>query len=257
MSASNRFFWYELMTTDVEAAKSFYTGVVGWTATVWGEVAEGSPYIIMNAGDRGIGGIMRLPEAVKQMGGGPAWVGYIHVADADAKAAEIKAAGGQVYREPSDIPGVGRFSVVTDPQGAVFMLLTPQGQGLPPAPRMTTGHVGWHELCAADWQGALAFYASQFGWTATTSVDMRDMGTYQIFSMGNGDEGGMMNKMPDMPTPFWTFYFVVEGIEAASERVKQGGGNVVFGPMQVPDASWILHARDPQGAPFALVSPTQ
>ena len=257
MSSSNKFFWYELMTTDVEAAKSFYAHVVGWTDTKWGEVTEGSPYVIMNAGERGVGGIMQLPEAVKQMGGGPTWIGYVHVADTDAKTAQIRAAGGQVYREPDNIPGVGRFAVVTDPQGATFMLLTPKGEDQPPVAPMTPGHVGWHELSAADWQSALAFYAAQFGWTATTAVDMADMGTYQLFSMGNGDEGGMMNKMPDMPMPFWTFYFVVEGIDAAAERVKQGDGTVVFGPMEVPHGSWIIHALDPQGASFALVSQTK
>ena len=258
MPSSNRFFWYELMTTDVAAATSFYSDVVGWTAASWGDGSEGSPYMIVNAAGRGVGGVMQLPDEVRQMGGGPAWLGYIHVADVDAKTAAIRAAGGRVHREPDDIPGVGRFSVATDPQGATFMLLAPTGEDQPPAAPMTPGHVGWHELYAADWRDALAFYRDQFGWTATTDFDMGEMGTYQLFSMGgDGDEGGMMNKMPDMPMPFWSFYFVVDGIDAAVERVTKGGGRVIMGPMEVPGGSWVLQGLDPQGANFALVSQTK
>ncbi len=255
MAASNRFFWYELMTTDVAAAATFYADVVAWTASAWGEGEEGLPYTIMNAAGRGVGGIMQLPEQVRQMGGGPAWLGYIHVDDTDAATTAIRAAGGQVHREPADIPGVGRFSVVADPQGATFMLLAPTGEDEPPADPMTPGHVGWHELYAADWPKALAFYEAQFGWSATGDFDMGEMGIYQLFSMGGtGDEGGMMNKTPEMPMPYWNFYFVVDGIDAAADRVTQGGGRIIMGPMEVPGGGWVLQAFDPQGAVFALVS---
>lgn len=258
MAATSRFFWYELMTTDVSAATSFYADVVGWTASPWGEAEAGFPYTVVNAAAGGVGGIMQLPDSVRQMGGGPAWLGYIHVADVDARTAAIGAAGGQVHRQPGGIPGVGRFSVVTDPQGATFMLLAPNGEDQPPVDPMTPGHVGWHELYAADWPTAMAFYEAQFGWTRTTEFDMGEMGVYQLFSMGGkGDEGGMMNRMPDMPMPFWAFYFVVEGIDAAVERVSKGGGKVVMGPMEVPGGSWVLQALDPQGAAFALVSQTK
>ncbi len=258
MAASNRFFWYELLTTDVAAATSFYSDVVGWTASDWGGGGEAAPYTIVNAAGRGVGGIMRLPDEVDRMGGGPAWIGYVHVDDADARTEAIRAAGGHVHREPDDIPGVGRFSVVADPQGAVFMLLAPTGDDQPPADPMTPGHVGWHELYAADWPTALAFYEAQFGWSATTDFDMGGMGTYQLFSMGGGgDDGGMMNKMPEMPMPFWSFYFIVEGIDAAAQRVTQGGGRITMDPMEVPGGSWVLQAVDPQGAAFALVSLTR
>jgi predicted enzyme related to lactoylglutathione lyase len=54
--------------------------------------------------------------------------------------------------------------------------------------------------------------------------------------------------------PYWNFYFVVDGIDAAAERVTQGGGRIIMGPMEVPGGGWVLQAFDPQGAVFALVS---
>ena len=103
-------------------------------------------YIVFNAGERCVAGLMLLPEEAKAMGTPPCWLGYIHAKDVDAATASVKKAGGAVHREPSDIPEVGRFSVVADPQGAAFMLMSPTGPDQPPVARMTPGHVGWHEL---------------------------------------------------------------------------------------------------------------
>src|SRR5205085_9119861 len=100
-----------------------------------------------------------------------------------------------------------------------------------------------------------AFYSKLFGWTKADAIDMGPMGTYQLFSTGNGPVGGMMTKTPQTPAPFWLYYFNVSGIDAARERVKTAGGKVINGPMEVPGGSWILQGLDPQGAMFALVGP--
>src|SRR6476659_626305 len=107
------FIWYELMTSDLKAAETFYTAVVGWKAQPFPN--SPIPYVVMNAGDRGVGGLMTIPDDVKQMGGQPSWLGYIYADDVDAKTGAIKKAGGSVMRPPTDIPDVGRFSVVADP----------------------------------------------------------------------------------------------------------------------------------------------
>src|SRR5690606_29828871 len=138
------FFWYELMTTDVPAAENFYRKVVGWTAEPFGDAGTG--YTVFSAGEQAVAGLMLLPEEAQAMGTPPCWMGYIHAGDTDAATASLQKAGGTVHREPSDIPEVGRFSVVADPQGAAFMLMTPNGPDQPPAPPATPGHVGWHEL---------------------------------------------------------------------------------------------------------------
>ena len=117
------------------------------------------------------------------------------------------------------------------------------------------GIVGWHELYAIDGQKAFGFYADLFGWTKVEAMDMGAMGVYQIFAAGGPPIGGMMTKPPGVPVSFWNYYFQVDGIGAAMERLKAAGGSVINGPMEVPGGSWIVQGLDPQGAMFSLVSP--
>jgi uncharacterized protein len=77
---------------------------------------------------------------------------------------------------------------------------------------------------------------------------MGPMGIYQIFATGHGPCGGVMPKTPETPAPFWLYYFNVDAAEAAMARVKDAGGQVIHGPMQVPGDRWIAHGLDPQGA---------
>ncbi|WP_027153841.1 VOC family protein [Mesorhizobium sp. WSM2561] len=251
------FFWYELMTTDLDAAEAFYTAVVGWKAQPF-DGAPGMPrYIVMNVGERGVGGLMTQPDEVRQTGMPPAWIGYIHTGDVDASTKSLKEAGGTVHREPDDIPGVGRFAVVADPQGAVFNFLQPIGPDQPPLPATTPGNIGWHELYTTDWRAAFDFYAGQFGWTKGDAMDMGPMGTYQLFAAGGEPVGGMMNKSEQVPVPVWQFYFNVPAIDAAAKRVTDNGGTILIGPMEVPGGGWIVMCTDPQGAHFALTAPVR
>lgn len=249
------FFWYELMTSDVDAAARFYPAVVGWTTQEF--PGSDMRYVVVNANGVGVGGLMTIPPSAAAMGAGPAWLGYIHAKDVDKQTASLTAAGGQVHRQPEDIPGVGRFSVVADPQGATFMLLQPNGPDQAELDPMTPGHVGWCELMATDWRRAFDFYSGQFGWTKGEAVDMGDMGTYQTFMQTELQGGGMMNRPPHMPMPFWGFYFAVEGIDAAAGRCTEHGGSITFGPMQVPGGQWVVNCMDPQGAHFSMVSNTK
>ena len=247
------FIWYELMTTDMPAAERFYAAVVGWTPRAVNPA--GMAYTVMNAGDTMVAGLMTLPEEARKAGGRPGWVRYIHADDVDAATEGVRKAGGAVHRPPADIPDIGRFAVVADPQGAIFMLFQPNGEGGPPASPMTPGHVGWRELYARDWQKAFDFYSSQFGWTKAEAMDMGPMGTYQLFAAGGEAIGGMMDKPDTVPTPAWLFYFTVDDIDAAVTRVNVGGGQILNGPMQVPGGVWIIQGMDPQGAMFALLGP--
>ena len=108
-----------------------------------------------------------------------------------------------------------------------------------------------------DLESGFEFYNKLFGWTKVSDMDMGPMGIYRIFDEGDhkqmGD-GGMMTRAPRIPVSSWTFYFNVDSIKAAIERVKSGGGNINSGPMQVPGGSWVMQGQDPQGAMFSLVS---
>jgi predicted enzyme related to lactoylglutathione lyase len=107
---------------------------------------------------------------------------------------------------------------------------------------------------ATDGDDAFAFYSKLFGWTKGAAHDMGAMGIYQIFDINNVPSGGIMSRPPNVPAPFWTYYFNVGAIGAAVTRIHTGGGRVVNGPCQVPGGQWIIQAVDPQGASFALVS---
>jgi uncharacterized protein len=247
------FCWYELMTTDTAAGGEFYAKVVGWKP----EEAQGAtPYTMFLApGGTPVGGMMGLPPEMREQGARPGWVGYVAVDDIEASTAKVAGLGGTVHRPPSDIPGVGRFSVVADPFGAVFQLFhAAPGYTMPPDGK-GPGFVAWRELMAGDLEKAWAFYSALLGWTKDSDHDMGPMGPYRLFKTGGADNaGGMMTKPANLPASFWTYYFSVDGMRAATERLREAGGTVMNGPMQVPGGDWTAQATDPQGAMFALHS---
>jgi hypothetical protein len=249
---TGKFVWYDLMTTDVDAAASFYGSVIGWTAADSG--MNDRSYRLLSAGPAMVGGLMPLPENLRAAGVPPCWTGYVGVDDVDAYAVRVREAGGSVRRGPDDIPGVGRFAVVADPYGAVFILFKGAGDAVPAdAAPMTPGHIGWRELHAGDWEGAFAFYSGLFGWTKAEAHDMGPMGVYQTFATGGPAVGGMMTREAHVPVSFWLYYFAVDSVDAALSRVKNGKGQVLNGPEQVPGGVWIAQCLDPQGAAFAIV----
>ena len=251
---ANQFFWYDVMTTDTKAADAFYRRVVGWGVESAG---AGNPdYTLFTVDGQHAAGLMAIPEDVRKAGVRPAWTGYIKVDDVDATAARIAKEGGKLHRGPFDIPGVMRIAVVSDPQSAGFIVAKPMPRMAPSTLAAgTPGTIGWHELYAGEWKSAFAFYEKLFGWTKAEAHDMGPMGIYQLFAAGGEPIGGMMTKPPQVPMPYWGYYINVAAIDAAASRVAAGGGKVVNGPMEVPGGQWVLQAKDPQGAFFALVAP--
>jgi uncharacterized protein len=115
-----QFNWCELMTTDVDAAKKFYTKLFGWDTE---DLAmPGMTYTIVKVGGQGIGGIMQIPKNAQGMP--PMWGAYVTVDDVDQTAQAAQKLGGKLHLPPTDIPDVGRFCVILDPQGAVINAIT-------------------------------------------------------------------------------------------------------------------------------------
>jgi predicted enzyme related to lactoylglutathione lyase len=114
------FSWSELMTTDARAATEFYGTLFGWKV----EPMEmpGGTYHVLKVGDTSVGGIMSMPPEAGPMP--PNWGCYVTVADVDATAKQAAALGGKVVHGPEDIPGVGRFAVILDKQGAALNIIT-------------------------------------------------------------------------------------------------------------------------------------
>lgn len=242
--------WYELLTTDPDAAQAFYGKVVGWKARDSG-MGGGMDYRLLSAPDADIGGLMKMPAG---MPGGPCWLGYVGVSDVDEAAAKVTQLGGKVHMPPADIPGVGRFAMVADPQGVAFYLMRGNSEQASTAFKPAAiGHCGWNELVTSDQDAALDFYTKLFGWQKGDAMPMGDMGDYRFINHGGEMIGAVMNRPKDAPPPRWNYYFRVPGIDAAAEKIRTNKGQVTFGPMEVPGGDWVVSAIDPQGAAFALV----
>jgi uncharacterized protein len=247
---SNRFVWYELLTTDVAAAKAFYVDVVGWTTRAVS--MPGFVYGLFDAATGPVAGLVEMPQGLQQHAA-PHWMGYVAVADLDSTVAGVMQLGGAVRVAPTDIPDISRFAVVADPQNATLALVKGSRPSQAGAAALgTPGHVGWHELFAADWEKAFSFYSKLFGWQKT-HADVGPTGKYQQFATGGDTLGAMSTKPETLSLPFWLYYFNVGDIEIAAKRVKDRGGEILYGPIAVPGGSWIVHCKDPQGAIFGLL----
>ena len=251
------FIWYELVTHDMDKAVDFYKNVVGW------EIKDsGMPdirYMIFGRDGKDVGGIMTWAAA--GVPGMPAeWMGHIHTAKLDQELKAVIADGGMVIKPAQDIPGVGRFAVVLDPQKVKYLLFEPGRQYTPPRlDQMAVGNVGWHELLTDDAAKAFDYYSKHYGWQKDYAHDMGAMGIYQTFRTDKPlYTGGMMSikngsGMPEGIHPQWKFYFTVDDLDAAQKRVMAAGGKVVMPPMDVPGGSRVLQAVDDQGCSFALM----
>lgn len=112
--------WNELATSDASAAKKFYSELFGWQFR--GSDAAGMQYNEITLGGPPFGGLMQITE---DMGPMPShWSAYVAVDDVDATAKQVEQLGGKICMPPTDIPNVGRFSVITDPTGANIAIIT-------------------------------------------------------------------------------------------------------------------------------------
>lgn len=241
--------WYELYTSDIDAAQDFYNRIMGWQIADSG--TPGMDYRLAKAGDTMVAGMM-------QSDGQPtAWTIYFAVDDADATFAQAIARGAKELVPPSDIPNTGRFALMTDPYGAAFGILQPlpmedgsTGGGAFDQARMGTGN--WNEVITTDPLGAMEFYSALFGWTISRSMPMGAM-TYHVIAHNGVDIGGAF-AFPGAPM-HWKPYFGVPSAKSSMETVTAAGGTVIRGPDEVPGGAWTIQINDPQGAPLALVGP--
>jgi predicted enzyme related to lactoylglutathione lyase len=248
--SQGKFFWYELSTTDADGAARFYKDVVGWDTNVF-RGAHGAYTQWMNGGVA-VGGMTALPEAAAKNGRPPYWMAYVFANDVDALTARAKSLGATVCMEPMDIPNVGRFSVISDPQGAVLALMKPLGPDSDGPAEVPIGCVSWHELMADDQEAAFRFYSELLGWQKTDAVQS-PVGLYQMYGRAGRTLGGMMTRPKDLRArSHWLYYVRVADIDGALDRVRSGGGVVEHGPMQVPGGWRVAQCTDPQGAVFAL-----
>lgn len=239
--------WVDLMSPDPAASSAFYGALFGWDTPPGPPEAGG--YVVASLGGRAVAGISpkMSPDAPS------AWATYVNVADADAVAATVPGAGGQVLVPPMDILEAGRMAVVADPAGAVIGLWQPgqhRGAQLVNEPNTWV----WAQLFTTDTAAAESFYTAVFGW------NVRPEGEGQtLFSLGDDPVAGMMLKPAEMPAdvpPHWHVYFSVADADAALARIEELGGTVTFGPVPMAYGT-MATALDPQGVAFSIVGAQQ
>src|SRR5262245_57450753 len=189
-----RFVWHELLTNDTAGAAAFYPKVLPWRTAP----SSMPGYTIWMAGQAQIGGLMALPAEAGSTP--PHWLIYVGTTNVDSTCAQAQGLGARVVKPAGDIPNVGRFAVLSDPQGATFAVFTPGG-GPPPGSPPPQGGFSWHELATTDVVAALRFYGQLFGWTKGPAHDMGAMGVYQVFQHARDQVGGICNVQGPSTAP--------------------------------------------------------
>jgi predicted enzyme related to lactoylglutathione lyase len=124
MATNGSFYWNELMTRDAEKAKNFYGATLGWT---FEPMDGGGPtYWVAKVGDESVAGIYSIDASDQETGEG--WFAYVAVNDLSTALARATSEGGEVVREPWEVPGVGRIAIVNDNAGNTLGWMTPVGE---------------------------------------------------------------------------------------------------------------------------------
>lgn len=235
--------WIELSTSDVPAAKSFYTALFGWRCET-DPREEAGGYTMAHLGDDRVAAL----SPVYQPGQPPAWTVSFAVEDADETAGTAAEAGGALLVGPMDVFEEGRFAVLADPSGAVFSVW--QGRAFSGADVFNEpGTLGWTELVTHAREPALAFYPGVLGWTVTPSE------TYPQWGVDGVDFGGLLTMDDGFPSevpPHWLPYLAVADVDATAATAQSGGGDLLMPPTDIASGRRIAMVRDPQGAAFGI-----
>jgi predicted enzyme related to lactoylglutathione lyase len=240
------FVWHDLMTSDVDKAKDFYSQLLGWTSremdSPWGSAT------VFSAGGTDVGDVTPLAAELELPSH---WTCYIGVADLDAAVAKAKELGGEVAVEPFDLPPWGRMAVVKDPGGAYFQPF--QGGGEPPEPAWPppAGTFCWFELLTPDVAQASDFYGQVIGWRTEAATDVPDI-EYHLFKRGEDNAAGLMKLPEGVPVSHWLMYVAVPDVDAATARAEELGATVLHGPFDVPGTGRMSTILDPTGAAISL-----
>lgn len=250
-----QFVWYDLMTTDVEAAKRFYSSLAGWSTELFDKSPPQNPYTLWKHEGSAIGGVVGLTSEQRARGIPPHWMPSVQVNNVDSTLRQAESLGGKTVVPPMDVPDTGRYAIIQDPQGAMIAIFTPKSGPMATAfdgtPRV--GRVSWHELTTTDYKKAFDFYRQLFGWAKTSELDMGGGNMYFMYGMTGKMFGGMYNRPPNMASvpPFWLNYIFVKDLNKSLDSATRAGAKVVNGPMDVSGGKIVVLA-DPQGAAIAL-----
>lgn len=240
-----KFVWFECVTSDLEKAKAFYGEVLGWKVQPFAMGKDS--YDMILAGETPIGGFSRADKKE------PAhWTSYLSVANVDATAKQIVAAGGTIVTKALDVPTIGRMAEVADPQGARFWIMRGEGDDAADTP-VASGRFHWNELWARDGAQALGFYRDVFGFTGK-DMNMGDIAYHVLEKDGIPRAGIMTSAMKEVP-PMWLPYVAVDDCDQATARAGKLGATVHVPPTDIPTVGRFSVFADPNGAAIAVIKP--
>jgi predicted enzyme related to lactoylglutathione lyase len=237
------FSWVDLQTSDQDAAKSFYSDLLGWEYDEI-PVGDGATYSMAKVQGHSVAAIGGLQDESIP----PHWNCYVTVESADASIRRAAELGATVIAPAFDVFDAGRMAAFEDPQGAALSVWEPKdniGAGLVNVP----GALAWNDLISPDVAGSTAFYGDLFGW------EIQEIAPGEYWSISNGAKrnGGMM-PMPPGSHPAWNLYFAVDDADATVARACELGADAVMGPMDVPNGGRFAVLRDPQNAVFSVLT---
>ena len=242
---TGKFVWYDLLTNDVLAVRTFYGGLFGWEFE--GEKRVDAEYTVIKKDGIPIGGIVYKDEKDVEHS---QWLSYLSVADVDRAVEMIRGKNGIVYREPFELPDRGRVAVVADPQGAPVVLIKSQS-GDPADRGPITNNWLWTELFASDVDAAADFYSRLVDYT----VEEFDTGLkipYYVFKKNETNRGGMLELPWEGVKPNWLPYVLVDDPGKIADKVKSLGGQVLIAPNEDIRQGSVALIQDPAGAVFAI-----
>jgi predicted enzyme related to lactoylglutathione lyase len=250
-STTGNFCWFELATTDSDAAKQFYTSLFGWTSA---DTPAGPDmiYTIFKLGEKDAAALYPMNKEQQSHGVPPNWMTYVSVASADDSAKKAEQLGGKIFMAPFDVMDAGRMALIQDPTGA--MIATWEARKYIGAE--VTGEPNsfcWGELVTTDPETAGTFYKGLFDWT-TKGMDIGPE-AYTEFVNNDTPVGGMMKiteQMAGVP-PHWGVYFAVNDCDATVEKAVGLGGSIVMPPTDIPTVGRFAVIKDPQGAVFSVI----
>lgn len=244
--SNGTFVWYDLKTREFEPAWTFYGGLLGWSRHETDRPA--GRYSMIRHQDRNLGGIVPLDHEDRVA---PHWVGYVSVPDIEGCVRAVQAEGGSVPLPPTEIPGVGLFSVVCDPHGAAISPFQWTGRADDPLPT-NAGAFCWSELLTSDPFGAEPFYQKSFGWKVERGRPGA-YGAYWIFRNEGRAVAGMVHRPHDTDYPtHWLHYVRVETLESTLKAAEAQGGSVLLPPTDIADEGRFAILRDPGRALIGL-----
>lgn len=242
--------WVDLTTTDVDAAKSFYSGLFGWKFDDMPVPGGGGVYSMAKVSGHYVAAVAPQPPPMAEAGAPPVWQTYIAVDDADATTGKVEGAGGTVMMPPTDIGESGRMSVIADPGGAAVGLWQ-AGQHIGATLIRAPGSVSWNELITGEVDRAAAFYRDVVGIHA---VEMEmPTGSYYVWHVGEQMVGGLAPPMMEAVPNHWHVYFEVDNTDESVDRAKQLGAFVVVDPFDIPTVGRMATLTDPQGGVFSVM----